>query len=635
MFRTLIALCALAITTAWAATPAVAADEVDGASRMILVLDSSGSMAEKTPDGTKRIDAAKDALRQVIAKLPAEQEVGLRVYGAEVFDRSDDGACTDSQLIVKPGTDNRDDLEGSLADYKPYGETPIGHALQEAGKDLGSEGPRTVVLVSDGEPTCDPDPCTVAAQLARDGVDVRIDVVGLDVSGQARTKLKCIAERGNGTYYDAGNADELVESLDTSTTRASRPFDLTGEPVEGTPTLDESTPVLKTGQYLDRAPVTGEIFYRLPRTTPGSTMHVGLINEGEPGSAGSGLRLSIYALAEDGEPRQCESDSSHDVSLGERRPFAYTTLSSWSTDLEGRCATADELIVGLEGSIGNLAGKQVELAVYEEPPLADPTARQLPPSSARPAWTTLTSGTPVGDVVPGTSIANAPVVEDGTYAFDINPGETQVVAVPLDWGQNVQAQLDATLTTEIIKAAAIGSDIAVDIIGPTRGDAGVSFYAKEPDDWYTGVLANAWVDDERDFRTGAQSHTIAYLNRAASLSDGKPAQLAGLHYIRVRHNVRGDDANLPYTLTIQHNGSAGEGAPEYAEDGDAVAPAADSRLTATPAKELEIEPGSEASSDSSGVPWLPLGVGAVVVLALGGAGAVAWRRRAGVTRSGS
>ncbi|WP_141711915.1 vWA domain-containing protein, partial [Jiangella alba] len=169
-----------------------------------------------------RIDAAKDALRQVIAGLPDDQEVGLRVYGAEVFSQNDPGACTDSQLIAAPDTGNRDALTAALDDYEPYGETPIGHALQEAGKDLGTEGPRTIVLVSDGEPTCAPDPCEVATQLAGDGVDVRIDVVGLDVDEAARDKLRCIADNGHGTYYDAKDADDLVRSLDTSTTRASR-----------------------------------------------------------------------------------------------------------------------------------------------------------------------------------------------------------------------------------------------------------------------------------------------------------------------------------------------------------------------------------------------------------------------------
>ena len=134
---------------------------------MQLVLDSSGSMSEPAAGGQSKIAAAKGALRTVVDGLPDEAQVGLRVYGATVFSRNDPGACTDSQEVVPPGTDNRDELRSAIASYKPYGETPIAHALQEAGKDLGSEGHRTIVLVSDGEATCPPSPCVVARQLAR------------------------------------------------------------------------------------------------------------------------------------------------------------------------------------------------------------------------------------------------------------------------------------------------------------------------------------------------------------------------------------------------------------------------------------------------------------------------------------
>ena len=40
-----------------------------------------------------------------------------------------------------------------------------GSALKGAAEDLGTEGKRTIVLLSDGEPTCSPDPCKVAKDL--------------------------------------------------------------------------------------------------------------------------------------------------------------------------------------------------------------------------------------------------------------------------------------------------------------------------------------------------------------------------------------------------------------------------------------------------------------------------------------
>lgn len=108
--------------------------------RTMLVLDSSGSMAGAAGGGKTKIEAAKSALRTVVKGLPADANVGLRVFGAEVYSRNDPGACQDSQVVVKPGVDNRDALLDELGKYKPYGETPIPHALREAAKDLGEGG---------------------------------------------------------------------------------------------------------------------------------------------------------------------------------------------------------------------------------------------------------------------------------------------------------------------------------------------------------------------------------------------------------------------------------------------------------------------------------------------------------------
>ena len=104
------------------------ATEGDGG-RMVLVLDSSGSMKEQSSGGETKIAAAKKALNQVIGSLPEDQSVGLRVYSAKVFSRGDPGACTDSQLVVPVASGNRDQLRSAVSSYRPYGETPIGYAL--------------------------------------------------------------------------------------------------------------------------------------------------------------------------------------------------------------------------------------------------------------------------------------------------------------------------------------------------------------------------------------------------------------------------------------------------------------------------------------------------------------------------
>src|SRR5699024_12709700 len=61
----------------------------DGAGKLLLVLDASGSMAEDAGGGQTRIQAAKDALRTVVDELPDDAEGGLRVYGSDVYSRAE------------------------------------------------------------------------------------------------------------------------------------------------------------------------------------------------------------------------------------------------------------------------------------------------------------------------------------------------------------------------------------------------------------------------------------------------------------------------------------------------------------------------------------------------------------------
>ena len=64
------------------------------------------------------------------------------------------------------GTGNRDALQDEIRRYQPSGETPISSSPHQAADDLGGEGMRTILLVSDGEETCDADPCETATAIA-------------------------------------------------------------------------------------------------------------------------------------------------------------------------------------------------------------------------------------------------------------------------------------------------------------------------------------------------------------------------------------------------------------------------------------------------------------------------------------
>lgn len=589
-----------AAVTGTGAAPAAAEEQDQGTyGRMILVLDSSGSMKEPADGGTTKIQAAKQALNTVIDGLPESADVGMRVFGAKVFGRKQKGACEDTQLVVEPGTGNRDDLRSAVSGYKPYGETPIPVALKRAADDIGAEGKRSIVLVSDGESTCG-DPCPAAQAIADKGIDLQIDVVGLSVSGKARTQLECIAEKGNGTYYDADDAEGIGESISGASERALRPFEFTGTSVRGTADPADA-PLVKTGQYLDTIQTRDERYYRFVRTAPRTTVHFGLIFEGESEDLVSNLSPEINVEDEDGALMRCRWTVVQSTTFGDGSRLIFGSTHSGNTAPEAPCNTADELLLDTNpggGDAGAIAGKPVQLMVYEEPPVSATALDALPPQPEAPTWTDLMPGEPTGDVVPGSAIANAPILEDGTYSFDINPGENQVIGVPVGWGQHLQAQFDARMTDEIRSEWGVGAGVELDVIGPLGGEATVDVGSKAPESWCDpGLLQNcpdAW-------RTGTLSNVIAYRNRFDNDDAEASTGLPGVHYVRVQYQLD-ENVNVPYTLTIKTVGEAGEGEPDYEKVSGVTPPTADLDLNSDPDTEKSQGPqgsGRDEAADAS------------------------------------
>lgn len=595
------ALCTLAVTflTSWtvgAPTPAAAAAADDDPGRMVLVLDSSGSMKEPAAGGETKIQAAKTALRQVIDGLPEEQEVGLRVYGAKVFSSDDAGACTDSQLEVPVETGNRDQLLDALDPYRPYGETPIGYALQEAGKDLGSEGKRNIVLVSDGEPTCDPDPCEVARELSKQGVDLRIDVVGLDVDQEARSSLQCIAGAGNGLYYDAANAEELAERLDRVATRAAQPFTTIGTPVTGGDS-EASAPTIQAGDWVDRSVGDGEsLYYEVERTMENSTISVSssFRAPGETVFNRVGLttpgQADLCGASADVEQLATGNLVSAGTAAGPFDAFADVVPDS-------PCVTADTLIAEVNFS-GEARGIPIEIRVTEQPEVTD--LESLPEVSDDVSWQRPDEQAP-DKVVSGVSFGDAPTVEPGTYAGSIVPGETLTYQVEVDWGQQLAAVVRyPRLTGKLADAASAGEDplTKVDIYSPARVPASVpsagNLYAK-----------TFFGSDGEDI--GTITPEVNFLRIGSSMISGSGASAAGLYTVTVFLEKTPGSSSfvVPFELDLGVSGEAQPG-PTFAEeavDPDELAspsPPAESEEPTQPTEPAEPSESGGEPSESGG-----------------------------------
>ena len=208
------ALLAGSMMLASAALSPVAA-HAEGGRSVALVLDASGSMNAKLPDGTTRIDAAKAAVADLVGKLPGDTRLALRVYGHQSPTSAKN--CRDTALLVPFGNvaGNKSAVVAAAQGVRAQGYTPITHSLKLAAEDLAREesASRVVVLVSDGRETCAADPCATAKALADADAKLVVHTVGLGVDAAARFQLQCIANVARGIYVSAGSSAELASAL--------------------------------------------------------------------------------------------------------------------------------------------------------------------------------------------------------------------------------------------------------------------------------------------------------------------------------------------------------------------------------------------------------------------------------------
>lgn len=178
-------------------------------SSILFILDSSGSMAGRV-DGVTKMATAKLSLAKLLSDLPEDTKAGLMVYG-----HREKKSCTDVEVAIPLGLANPEKLDDVLQRIAPNGKTPITYSLEQSvGAFAGlNDGNNNIVLISDGIETCDGDPCKTAEELANSNVNVRVHVVGFDISDKDREQLECIARVGNGEYFAASSTQAFTTAV--------------------------------------------------------------------------------------------------------------------------------------------------------------------------------------------------------------------------------------------------------------------------------------------------------------------------------------------------------------------------------------------------------------------------------------
>jgi len=161
-----------------------------------------GSRAPTTPGvqhllrEPKRITAARQATTAVVEQLPKDVSAGLVLVER----------CPGARSIGFFAPAQRGQLLRRLKGVVPMEGTPLADGISRAGAMLDGVNRESVMLVvSDGEESCNQDPCAVARDLARRKPHLKINVVDILGTGAGN----CLAAATGGQVFTASTVSDL------------------------------------------------------------------------------------------------------------------------------------------------------------------------------------------------------------------------------------------------------------------------------------------------------------------------------------------------------------------------------------------------------------------------------------------
>jgi Ca-activated chloride channel family protein len=628
----MVLLAMIIVATGWSAPQPARAEEP---AKVLLLLDVSGSMNERISSGGTKFAAAKRALKQVAGALPAGTQVGLRVYGSEISESKDTNpkACRDTELVMPIGPLDRSKMYEAVDSFDAVGETPIAYSLGKAVDDLGDKGRRVLVLISDGEESCAGDPCPAARKLADNGVDLQFNAIGLDVGSKARKQLKCIAQAGDGSYYDADEADDLSEALRKLTERALRPFAITGTPVIGTE--DPATaPQLTVGQYRDRFGAgDGQRFYRISRR-PGDTVTASVNSLVPPTGNYNGENWDLTLATEGGEA--CDAVKT----VGETGDTVVVVSAAVRSGSEAPECTTDPLVLSVErrSSSGNDKAAAAEILVATEPEIVNtaslPTAITSYDESGRAVPTAKSTRQTGG----GTSFTNAPLLAPGSYNDAPAVGESVFYKVRLEAGQRLLSTVAAPSDRDSWDLSNYETlTVATVLYSPSRVPQTKQSAAMQGDN---RVKITAFSPQVR-VRNREIAHGSLVTTEGDARANASYASVAGDYYVSVQ--VRSNNADLagrvlPIRVNVAVDGRPA-GQAQYGSSTEPT-PSASASPSTSSSPTGPVAPPSEPATPPTdagpgwGVVGIAAGVGAAVA-ALAGLGIALAVRRTRRSRASS
>ncbi len=203
--------------------PAAALADPSCTADAIVVFDGSASMGDRArgAENAPRIVLAREAMHRAMPEIADYRRLGLVIYGPA----SQRESCNNVDLRFPPILDAAPRIIGEVDALVPDGNTPLTAAVRSAAETLEfTERPGVVVLVTDGRETCGGSPCALGAELAANGIDMTVHVIGFqlqrDFGGHPSSrpdnavyKADCLAKKTGGKIVTTETVEDLASAL--------------------------------------------------------------------------------------------------------------------------------------------------------------------------------------------------------------------------------------------------------------------------------------------------------------------------------------------------------------------------------------------------------------------------------------
>ncbi len=174
----------------------------------ILIIDASKSMLNTILDVDK-ITIEKIIVEEVALTWSKVSPLGIIAYG-----NNKPADCSDISLLHPISLINERTLKSQLRPINAKGESSYIAAVQKAAQLLDHTNKKaTIILISDGLDSCNPNPCTSVKLLKNNSKSITTHVINFDAIEGETEGLRCLAHETGGIYVKVTTPQELKIAL--------------------------------------------------------------------------------------------------------------------------------------------------------------------------------------------------------------------------------------------------------------------------------------------------------------------------------------------------------------------------------------------------------------------------------------